>query len=135
VSTLTLAHLRVNLLSREAFGWYKTYLAAIDARDVNAYVAFLADEATMQFNNEAPIVGKDSVLAMLGGYWQSYAGLTHDLRNIYGDDQRFALEALNHYRRHDGKPVTIRAVAFTDRNEAGLVTSVRVYADASPVFA
>ena len=30
-------------------------------------------------------------------------------------------EALNHYERHDGKQVTVRAVAFTDKNEDGLV--------------
>ena len=47
-----------------------------------------------------------------------------------GDDRRFALEALNHYRRLDGGTVTLRAVAFTDRDEAGFVASVRLYTDA-----
>jgi hypothetical protein len=52
-----------------------------------------------------------------------------------GDDRRFALKALNHYRRLDGRAVALRAVAFTDRDEAGLVTSVRLHPDIGPLFA
>ncbi|MBI1186223.1 MAG: DUF4440 domain-containing protein [Alphaproteobacteria bacterium] len=129
------ANLRINQLSGEAAAWYFRYLDAIDARDVDAYAAFLAEDVTMQFNNDPAIAGKETVLAMLRGYWRSYAGLTHELLNIYGRDDAFVLEALNHYSRHDGKSVATRAVAFTDRNAAGLATSVRIYADASPVFA
>ncbi len=44
------------------------------------------------------------------------------------------LEALNHYKRNDGQEVKIRAVAFTDRNTEGLVTSVRFYTDTTPLF-
>lgn len=40
---------------------------------------------------------------------------------LFDSDSSFVLEALNHYTRHDGKVVTIRAAAFTDRNEAGFV--------------
>ena len=63
-----------------------------------------------------------------------FGELEHDLRNIYGSDQAFCLEALNHYTRADGEAVTLRAVAFTDRNDDGLVTSVRFYTDTSPLF-
>jgi hypothetical protein len=44
------------------------------------------------------------------------------------------LEALNHYVRNDGKRVTIRAVAITDRNKQGLVISFRFYTDTTPIF-
>ena len=44
------------------------------------------------------------------------------------------LKVLNYYQRNDGQEVTIRAVAFTDRNTEGLVTSVRFYTDTTPLF-
>ena len=44
------------------------------------------------------------------------------------------LKALNYYQRNDGQEVMIRAVAFTDRNTEGLVTSVRFYTDTTPLF-
>jgi ketosteroid isomerase-like protein len=129
-------HLRINQLSQNASHWYlERYLPALDALDLEGYAAFLADDVAMQFNNEDPIVGTAAVLGMLGGYWKSFKALEHELLNIYGSDHAFMLEALNHYVRHDGKRVTTRAIALTDRNAEGRVTAIRVYADASPVFA
>lgn len=127
-------NLKTNQLSTPAYERYLAYLEALDARDIDAYAEFLADDVSIQFGNAEPVQGKDAVTGMLGGYWQSFAGLEHDLINIYGTDQSFVLEALNHYARHDGNTVTVRAVAFTDVNEDGLVESIRVYGDTSPVF-
>lgn len=128
--------LRINQLSPAASHWYiERYLPALDALDLEGYATFLADDVAIQFNNDQPIVGKATVLGMLGGYWTSFSALEHELLNIYGADHAFMLEALNHYVRHDGKRVTTRAIALTDRNAEGFVTSIRVYADASPVFA
>ncbi len=128
-------NLRTNQLSQSAYNDYLRYLAALDARDIEAYSQYLADDVSVQFGNANPVEGKDVVVGMLGGYWQSFAGLEHDLLNIYGTDRSYVLEALNHYLRHDGKSVTVRAVAFTDKNADGKVTSVRIYGDTSPVFA
>jgi len=45
------------------------------------------------------------------------------------------LEALNHYPSVDGRAITVRALAVTERGEDGLVTSVPLYSDTSPLFA
>jgi ketosteroid isomerase-like protein len=133
---VNLSSLRINQLSPAASDWYiGQYLAAMDALDVDAYAAHLSDDVAMLFNNGEPVMGKAAVAGMLGGYWKSFAAIEHEPLNIYGTDSSFMLEALNHYTRHDGKQVTVRAVALTDRDEAGKVVSVRVIADASPVFA
>lgn len=127
--------LRVNQLSPAAFAWYQAYLAALDAKDIERYGMFLADGCIMQTNNQPPVSGKAAVVAALGQYWGTFGTLEHDLLNIYGTDERFMLEALNHYTRADGKPVTLRAVALTDRNAAGLVSSFRLYTDTQALFA
>lgn len=127
--------LRVNQLTPAATAWYiGEYLAAMDALDIERYASFLSDDVTVQFNNAPAIEGKQAAVAMLAGYWQSFAAIEHEPLNIYGTDRSFMLEALNHYVRHDGRKTTTRAVAVTDRDDHGKVTSVRVYADASPVF-
>lgn len=129
-------NLRTNQLSAPASDWYLNgYLAAMDALDVERYAEFLADDVSLKFNNAPAITGKANVVDMLPGYWQSFASIEHEPLNIYGSDNQFMLEAFNHYVRHDGRRVTTHAVALTDRNEAGKVVSVRVFADASPVFA
>ena len=127
-------NLRVNQLSAAAYSNYLIYLNAIDTKDIDAYSKFLADDVTVRFNNDEPMSGKEKVVQGLGYYWQSFGSVEHDLTNIYGTDKTYVLEAQNHYVRHDGKKVTFKAVAFTDINESGLVSSVRIYQDVSPVF-
>ena len=129
------SNLRTNQLSNDAFETYHAYLNAMDARDVDAYVAYLADDVSIQFGNAPAVTGKAVVREMLAGYWQSFAAIEHDLTNIYGTDDRYVLEADNHYVRYDGRKVTVRAVAFTDKDADGKVRSVRIYGDTSPVFA
>ncbi len=126
--------LRASQLSPEAYRWYLDHLGAMDRKDLDAYGAFLAGGCASQMNNQPPTVGKAAVPRGLGAYWRSFGGVEHDLDNICGDDRRFALEALNRYRRLDGGAVTLRAVALTDRDEAGLLTSVRLYTDTGPLF-
>jgi hypothetical protein len=127
-------NLRVNQLPQADFAWYQRYLATIDGRDIDAYARFLSESCTMHFNNVVMAEGKVALVHALAEYWKSYAGLEHELLNIYGTGRAFMLEALNHYVRHDGKNVSLRAVALTDRDEAGLVTSIRVYTDTAPLF-
>lgn len=127
--------LRINQLSPKTYEWYLSYLQAVDTKNVEVYGTFLADDCVMQSNNNPPIEGKAAILQSLSSYWTTFKHLTHDLLNIYGNDTSFVLEALNHYKRNDGKVVIVRAVAITDRNEAGLVTSIRLYTDTTPLFA
>ncbi len=127
-------NLRVNQLTAKSYESYLAYLTAIDTKNIETYGKFLADNITVQFNNDEPTQGKPAVLQALGYYWQSFEAVQHDLTNIYGTDITYVLEALNHYIRKDGKQVTVKAVAFTDLDESGLVKSVRIYQDVSPVF-
>lgn len=127
--------LRINQLSPNTYEWYLTYLQAVDTKDIDIYGTFLTDDCAMQSNNEPPVQGRAAILQSLSSYWTTFNSLTHDLLNIYGNDSSFVLEALNHYKHNDGKVLTVRAVAITDRNEAGLVTSIRLYTDTTPLFA
>ena len=129
------SNLRVNQLSEAGYMWYLEYLDALDAKDVERYGSFLANDCVLVMNNAEPVVGREAVLAGLSYYWQSFGNLEHELLNIYGTDRAFILEALNHYQRLDGKAVTLRAVALTDRNESGKVISVRLYTDIGPLLA
>ena len=128
--------LRINQLSPKTYEWYLTYLQAIDTKDVETYGTFLADNCAMQFNINPRIEGKVAILQNLTEYWKTFSRVTHDLLNIYGNDSSFVLEALNHYELNDemASIVTIPAVAITDRNDFGLITSVRLYSDTTPIF-
>ncbi|KOP24592.1 hypothetical protein AMR41_20020 [Hapalosiphon sp. MRB220] len=126
--------LRINQLSPKTYEWYLAYLQAIDTKNIEVYGSFLADDCVMQSNNNSPVRGKAAILQGLSDYWTTFDSLEHDLLNIYGSDSSFVLEALNYYKRNDGKVVTVPAVAITDRNSALSVTSIRLYTDTTPLF-
>ncbi len=126
--------LRINQLSTEAYTWFLAYLNAVDTKDSAAYSSFLADDCTMQLGNSPPVQGKAAILESIESFWTMYQNLTHDLLNIYGSDHNFVLETLNHYIRHDSRAVTVNSVGCIDRNAVGLATSIRLYADNSPLF-
>ena len=136
---MDLGKLRVNQLSDAGWSWYQDYLDALDAYDLDRYAAFLADDVSIQFNNDAPLQGKDVATQGLAQFWAAISGmgfaLLHEPLNIYGTDRTYVLEALNHYDRPRQERITVRAAAFTDRGADGTVTSVRLYQDVSPLFA
>lgn len=136
---MDLGKLRINQLSDDGWSWYQDYLDALDAWDLERYASFLADDVLVQFNNDEPLHGRDVAKQGLGQFWGSITGmgytLLHEPLNIYGKDHTFVLEALNHYDTPGQPRITVRAVAFTDRGDDGMVRSVRLYQDVSPLFA
>jgi ketosteroid isomerase-like protein len=127
--------LKINQLSEEGFEWYLQYLRAVDETDAEKFGAFLAEDCEFQFGNQTKVNGKTAIVEGLKQFWKTYDGEEHVLQNILGNDRCFALEALNIYQRKDGKKVTCPAVAITERNDAGLVTSFRVFIDIAPLYA
>lgn len=47
--------LRINQLSSESYEWYLAYLRVVDAKDVEAYGAFLAGDCVSRTNNHPPV--------------------------------------------------------------------------------
>jgi ketosteroid isomerase-like protein len=131
----TLKNARINQLGPEATRWLHQVLTALDAKDLEAYTGFMADDVEVSFNNgEMTMRGRDTVREGLGQFWSSFGTLEHDELNIYGTDRNFVHEALNYYTTVDGREVTVRAVAWIDRNDDGDVVSLRVYNDQSPLW-
>lgn len=132
----SLDSVRINQLGAEATEWLAELLRTLDAKDVDAYVAHMAADVEVTFNNgEMTMRGRDTVRAGLREFWQSFGTLEHEELNVYGTDRNLVHEALNHYTTLDGRSVTVRAVAWIDRDDAGRVTSLRVYNDQSPLWA
>ena len=126
---------RINQLGEETTGWLRAVLTALDAKDVDAYTAVMADDVEVVFNNgDMAMRGREVVRDGLAEFWQSFDTLAHEELNIYGTDRNFVHEALNHYTTLDGRRVTVRAVAWIDRDDEGRISSLRVYNDQSPLW-
>lgn len=93
----------------------------------------------MRFDNDDPMAGLATARAGLGGFWNSITEmgytLVHEPINIYGQDRHLVLEVLNHHNRTRSPRRTVRATAWTDRDDDGKVVAVRLYQDLSPLYA
>jgi ketosteroid isomerase-like protein len=125
--------LKSNTLSPAAFEWYLGYLAAMDSGDVAHITAKLDEDCAVQINNHLPLHGRAAITAAFDRYWDAIDKIEHELLNIYGRDDQFAVEMLCHYTRKDGSVVTLPAAVFIDRGADGRITYARSYIDATPV--
>jgi hypothetical protein len=128
-----LTSLRTNHLSEAGLRWYAGYLEALDARDMERLLSLVAEDASLQVNNQMQAYGRDAIATAVGAYWHGFRSSHHEPLCILGSDTDFAVEVLCHYTRLRGDVFTIPACSFKTRNAAGLMTSVRIFADISPL--
>lgn len=108
--------------------------AAIDAKDTDAFLAYLAEEGVFQFGSAPPARGREQVRAAVDGFLASIDGLRHELTNVFPGDGAVACEGRVTYRRHDGGEVTLPFcnVFILDGER---IAEYRVYIDIAPLYA
>lgn len=114
--------------------WHERFAQALASRDLETYLAFLHDDCTLQINNALPLYGKLAIRASYAAYLQTFRSLRTEIIALVSDDRRSTVEALLHYVCLDGTTEVVQCAYLLDHDESGLVTSVRVYGNASRVF-
>ncbi|QGZ94265.1 nuclear transport factor 2 family protein [Terricaulis silvestris] len=114
--------------------WHARFMEALCARDANVYLAFLAPECTITINNALPTYAKAAIERVYSVYLALFKTLTADVLNIHGDEHSLSVEALLNYTLNDGSSEVVQCAWFLTRDDAGLITAVRVYGNASRVF-
>jgi ketosteroid isomerase-like protein len=109
-------------------------LSAIDAMDVDGFVAHLAEDVRFRFGNGAPVIGRRAVRNAVGDFFTTIRGLRHELLDQCADGDRRVLETDVTYTRLDGADVTLPVVSVLHLG-GNLVTDYRVYVDLAPVYA
>lgn len=131
----TFQNVRINQLGPEATRWLHEVLTALDAKDVDAYTGFMADDVEVSFNNgDMTMRGRDAVRDGLAQFWQSFGTLAHDELNIDGTDRNLVHESaqLLHDARRAGGDHS--GGGMVDRDDDGNVVSLRIYNDQSPLW-
>lgn len=108
--------------------------AAIDAKDVDALLAFLAPDAIQRLGNMPPLRGHGEIRKGNEDFLGSVAGIHHDVTRVWESDEGVVVNLRVTYDRHDGKSVTIPVVTIF-RETDGLIDEYEVYFDITPVFA
>jgi ketosteroid isomerase-like protein len=109
--------------------------ATADATDVATIAPLFARDGHVVFGNGQPFVGIDEIRTGMATFFDTIAGLHHEIVNEWnvGDDAIAELKVT--YDRKDGQRVTIPCVTIFHRDAAGEIDAYRVYFDVAPIYA
>jgi ketosteroid isomerase-like protein len=113
----------------------RDFFAMVDSMDVATITALFAEDARVAFGNSQPFVGIEDIRTGLTAFFDTIAGLRHEIVKEWnvGDDAIFELKVA--YDRKDGQQVTIPCVTIFHVDAAGKIDAYRVYFDVTPIYA
>jgi ketosteroid isomerase-like protein len=108
--------------------------AAIDARDAQAFAAFLAEDAEFRFGNAPPVCGREAIEAYVGAFFEALGGISHRVEALWITGDRLACHGEVRYERRDGSALTV-PFANVLYLEGDRVARYLVFIDNSALFA
>lgn len=119
-------------MATDDIDWVARLFAAIDARDVDRFVAFLHPEVEFQFGNAAPIRGIESTRAAVAAFFASVADLQHRVDDVWQIDAQHTCICRGEvrYRRLDDSELQV-PFANVLRLRDGSIYEYSIYVDAS----
>jgi hypothetical protein len=100
--------------------------------DIVAFFGFFTDETQFRMGNSDVVVGKDNIMAWVGQYLGSVAGMRHEILEEFYNDDTAALRVNVTYTMQSGASFTLPAVTRT-RISGDKVVEYLIYMDPSPV--
>lgn len=107
--------------------------AAIDRKDVAAFVSCLTTDAVFRFGSAPEVAGSDAIAAAVGGFFDSIAGLSHAVHKILWNGETQVCEGEVTYERHDGSTLTVPFVDVFEY-EGELISQYKIYIDIGELY-
>jgi ketosteroid isomerase-like protein len=113
----------------------RNVFATVDSMDVDTITPLFAADSRVVFGNGQPLVGIDEIRTGITAFFDTIAGLRHEIVNEWnlGDDAIVEFKVT--YNRKDGQQVTIPCVTIFHTDAAGKIDAYRVYFDVAPIYA
>ncbi len=111
----------------------KSLFASIDDKDLDAFLAFLSENATFRFGNAEPVKGKACVRDVVQAFFASIKALHHDVRESWDVGNTLVSHGMVTYTRHDSSTLTV-PFANILRVEDDLINEYLIFADVSDLY-
>jgi ketosteroid isomerase-like protein len=113
----------------------RSLFEVIDAMDVTTLASLFAEDGQVVFGNGQPWLGIDKIRAGMAAFFETIAGLHHEVVQEWnvGDDAIIELKIT--YHRKDGQQVPIPCVTIFHTDAAGTIDAYRVHLDVAPFMA
>jgi ketosteroid isomerase-like protein len=113
----------------------RNVFAKTDAMDVAEIVSLFATDARVVFGNGQPMVGVDEIRTGTIAFYETIAGLHHEIVTEWSFLDDTIVELKVTYDRKDGQQVTIPCVTIFHTDAEGKIDDYRVYFDVAPIYA
>ena len=113
--------------------WIEATYAALDAKDVDAFVGQLTPGATVRFGNGAPLAGRVAIRDAFNEFFEAIGTMSHAFTAQLRIDDTLVIEEMVTFTRHDGATVVIPAATVCELTE-GKADRMQTYIDISPLF-
>jgi hypothetical protein len=116
--------------------WISHYYADIDGMRLQSFVNRHTEDAVFVFGSKPPVVGKVAIGQAMTTLWSIVDVMHHQRRNLWfvDDCDTAIIESDVHYKIKSGKEIVVPSISVVDRGHHGLVTSLRVHLDLTPLF-
>jgi ketosteroid isomerase-like protein len=120
-------------LSLDTRQWHIDFADAIASRDSARYAAFMHENCSVQINNSMLIYSKLAIERAFMDYVKNFHSMSYEFLSVFGTDRYSVAEALFTYTCNDGSVEVVQHAYICERDEAGLLTTVRLYGDTSRI--
>jgi len=121
-------------ISNDGRNWHIAFADAIASRDPARYASFMHDNCSVQINNNMPVYSKFAIERAFVEYVKNFKSLTYEITSALGTDRTSVIEALFTYICNDGSVEVVAHAYICERDETGLLTSVRLYGDTTRIL-
>jgi ketosteroid isomerase-like protein len=118
----------------QAQGWLADLFAAIDCKNVERFLGFLADDARFRFGNNPASQGKQAIGAAVGGFFASIDACHHEVLGSWTQPDSVICHGQVTYTRRDQRRVTV-PFANVLMLRGGLIRDYLIFVDVSPLYA
>jgi len=118
----------------QAQRWLADLFAAIDGKNVERFLGFLADDARFRFGNIPACQGKHAIGAAVNGFFDSIDACHHEVLGSWSPSDSVICHGQVTYTRRDQKRVTV-PFANVLMLRGGLIRDYLIFVDVSPLYA
>ncbi|MEO6820114.1 MAG: nuclear transport factor 2 family protein [Ginsengibacter sp.] len=113
--------------------WSDGLFNAIDSMDTDKFVSYISQDGTFTFGTNRPVTGRDNIHKVIASFFQSIAGIKHDVKNVWDTDGHLIMRGSSSYTRHDGSLLTT-PFCNVFKMEHGKIKTYDIYIDLSQLY-
>ena len=113
--------------------WVEQTYEALDAKDVDTFVAQLTPGATVRFGNGEPVAGRVAIRDACREFFDAIGDMSHAFTSQLRVDDTLVIEEIVTFTRRDGTAVVLPAATICELTE-GKADRMQTYIDMSTLF-